>query len=159
MRKLLLVLWAVAVLQVFSCKQLDKADGIVTNPTTGAVTQVTPNPVTVVASAASNIPVYGNIIQAALLLAGGIYAKFRIGQANGNTAAVLDAAHATADGIGTFVATLPADAQAKVATAINVAHDAVGVAQALQDSLQARATGHPAAAAVASVPAAAMPSA
>ena len=154
MRVTVIALWACAILTIASCKQLDSIDGIKTDPKTGAVTQTTPNTVTTIASAASNIPVYGNIIQAVLLLVGGIYAKFRIGQANGNTAAALGAASATAAGIGSVVATLPADIQAKVATALDIANDAAGVAQVLQDSLQATATGHPASVAAPIVPAA-----
>ena len=156
MRRTLLGLWLGAAIFIWSgCKQLDKADGITTNPTTGAVTQTTPNAITTASGAASLIPVYGPLIGAALALFGNAYAAFRVKQANGNTAAALGAAVATANGIGSVVSTLPADLQAKVATAINVAHDAAGVAQALQDSLQATATGHPAAAPAPSVPPAA----
>ena len=146
---------SVTLFSLSGCKQLDKADNIVTDPKTGAVTQ-TPGPstVTAVAAGAGMIPVYGNYIQAAILIAGAAYAKYRLDQSKGKVAATLAAAVSTAQGVGAIVPTLSPEIQAKFATAINVAHDAAGVAQALQDHLQSVATGHPAAVAGAPVPAA-----
>jgi hypothetical protein len=158
MRKSIIGLWLVAVMFISGCQALDKADGIQTDPKTGVVTQNPVNPVTVVAGAASAIPGPGSLIAAALLLLGNVYGAFRVNQAKGNTAAALAAANATASGIGSVMPTLSPDVQAKIASAIGVAHDVNGVVQALQDSLQATATGHPAAIPVAPVsPAAATP--
>lgn len=146
LRITLFSLWLAALLSIASCKQLDKADGISTDPKTGAVTQSPINPVSTAAGLANAIPVYGPIIGGIIALAGNVYASFRVNQAKGTATAALDAATATATGVGSVVSTLPADIQTKFATAINIAHDAAGVAQVVQDSLQSIATGHPAAA-------------
>ena len=155
MRKVVFALWVFAALYIGGCAKLDSLDGISTDPKTGVTTQNPVNPVSSAAAMANLIPVYGPIIGAGIALAGNVYAAFRVNQAKGNTSAALAAATATASGVGAVVATLPADVQAKMGTAINIAHDAAGVGQALQDSLQSLATGHAAATPVTDVPAAA----
>lgn len=145
-------LWVAAALFIGGCKQLDQVDGIKTDPKTGVVTRDASNPVASASSMAGLIPVYGPIIGGVIALAGNAYAAFRVNQAKGDTTAAIAAATSTASGVGSVVATLPTDVQTKFATAINIAHDAAGVAQIVQDSLQSLATGHPAAGAAPAAP-------
>ena len=126
----------------------DKLIGVTQDPKTGVVT-IDPNGGTLgtiakdagaaapIVPAPFNVPLLAG--SAVLSLIVHVWQQIRAG--NWKNAAI-----ATATGVGAVANTLPADVQAKLGTAISIAHDAANVAQSLQDNLQATASGHPAAA-------------
>lgn len=112
---------------------IDQATG--TDPKTG--TAAPGNPVAVAGTVASSLPIpFAGLIGAAITAFPGIWAAFRGRQWK-------NAAIATAQAAGKIVSGLP-DSNAKKAaiSVINDVHDAAGVAEALQTSIQDTASAH-----------------